>query len=685
MLAKRVGTWAVTFCLATALVVPAGVALAQTQVQPGFNLFSVEQDQEIGRQSADEAERQLPILHDRSIQAYVDGVGKRLAAVAPGAKYPYQFKVVNVSDINAFALPGGYLYLNRGLIEAAQNEGQLAGVMAHEMAHVALRHGTNQASKAYLGEAGLGLLGGLFGKKDTSTQQTIASIGGFGLNTLFLKFSRTAEEQADVVGAQMMAKAGYDPKDMVAFFDILASTQARDPSKVEQFFSDHPAPANRAVRIDQEIAMLTVKPIRSVGGFAQVKSELGRMSPAASMQQVAQGRAAPSSTQRSGGGDRSAAEIKVDAPSTQLRVFAQRDGLYQIEYPDNWRVFAADEGYGVTIAPDGGFVDTGSNRRELVSGVIVNHYDPFESDSSDRFSDGTGVIAGSTSLIRATNDLVDQILKINPNLQMVRDSERRSKIDGAPSLSVVLSGRSPVTGLDERVTVFTREIPDNHVIYALFIVPQQDSDRLNETFNRMISSLRVSDEKTSSSAERGVGGSLSGTNGSVSSGGGMSVPAGTVLTVSFDQTLSSADSRSGDRFTARVVDPVLLNGRVAIAAGSVVSGRVVDVKPAKKLGGRAQLNLEFASIRFASGGESPISASFNGQAESQKDAVTIGAAAAGGAILGRILGKDSESTVLGAVVGGAIGTGIAARKKGEEVNLPEGVAVEIHLDAPFSF
>ena len=684
MFAKRAGNWAATLCLATALAVSASLVSAQTQIQPGFNLFSVEQDQEIGRQSADEVQRQLPILHDRSIQAYVDGVGKRLAAAAPGAKYPYQFKIANVSDINAFALPGGYLYLNRGLIEAAQNEGQLAAVMAHEMAHVALRHGTNQASKAYLGQAGLGLLGGLVGKRDTSTQQTIASIGGFGLNTLFLKFSRTAEEQADVVGAQMMAKAGYDPADMVAFFDILANTQAHDPSKVEQFFSNHPAPANRAARIDQEISMLTVKPIRVFGGFTQVKSELRRMSPAASMQQVAQGQAAPASTQRSGGDDRTAAEIRVDAPSARFRVFSQRDGLYQIEYPDNWRVFEADQGYGVTIAPDGGFVDTGGNKRELVSGVIVNHYDPFDNDSNDRFSDPTGVIAGSTSLIRATNDLVAQILKVNPNLRMVRDSERRNEIDGAPSLSVVLSGGSPVTRQQERVTVFAREIPDEHVIYALFIAAQQDYDRLNETFNRMISSVRVSDAQThSSSSEQGVGSRPSG-EGSLSARG-TTVPAGTVLMVSFARTVSSADSHSGDRFTARVVDPVLLNGRVAIAAGSIVAGRVVDVRPAKKLGGRAQLNLEFTSLRFGSGGESPISASFNGQAESQKDAVTIGAAAAGGAVLGRILGKDSETTVLGAIVGGAIGTGIAARKKGEEVVLPEGVAVEIHLDAPFVF
>jgi len=102
-------------------------APAQTQVKPGFNIFSQEQDVEIGRQSAAEVEGQLPILKDRDVERYVSDIGKRLAAVAPGAKYPYQFKGVNVSDINAFALPGGFMHVNRGLVEVAQSEGELAG------------------------------------------------------------------------------------------------------------------------------------------------------------------------------------------------------------------------------------------------------------------------------------------------------------------------------------------------------------------------------------------------------------------------------------------------------------------------------------------------------------------------------------------------------------------------------
>ena len=677
---RRVSTSIAQHFLAMLMAMSAGAVFAQTRIDPGFNLFSVEQDQEIGRQSADEVERQLPILHDRSIEAYVNSIGQRLAAVAPGAEYAYQFEVVNVSDINAFALPGGYLYLNRGLIEAAENEGQLAGVMAHEMAHVALRHGTNQASKAYVGQAGLSLLGGLIGKEDRSTDQMISTIGGFGLNTLFLKFSRTAEEQADVTGAQMMAAAGYDPADMVAFFDILAATQDHDPGKVEQFFSSHPAPANRSARINEEIALLRVKPMRPVGGFEQVESELSRMRPAASMQQLAQLQEAPSSAPRSGSADRSVSEIAIERPSGDYRVFTQRDDLFQIEYPDNWSIYEAERGYGVTIAPEGGFVDTGGQERDLVSGVIVNHYDPFDADADDRFGGRSGLIEGDTTLIRATNDLIALILRANPNLEMVQDSERRSRLDEAPSLSVILTGTSPATDLEERVTVFTREIADDHVLYALFVTPRRDSNRLNEAFNRMISSLRVGNEKR----HDGPSGEQIGRS-SPPVGHGISVPSGTLLMVTFDETLSSDGSQPGDRFTARVVEPVLVNGQVAIAAGSTISGRVVAVQPAKRVGGRALLNLEFATLRLASGSEWPLSASFHEQSDSQskQDAAAIGGGAAAGAVLGRVFGKDSKGTVLGAVVGAAIGTGIAARNRGEEVTLPEGIAVEINLDKPF--
>src|SRR5262245_35159623 len=164
--------------LTLTLMVATMPALAQSY-RPGFNIFSPQQDYEIGRQSALAANRQLRTYSD----ARVTRIGKRLAAYAPGARFPYEFRVVNDSGINAFALPGGFVYVNKGALDAARNEDEIAAVIAHEIAHVSMRHGTNQASKAYLAQAGLGLVSGLFGGRGGSgLGQAMGMIGGFGLN-----------------------------------------------------------------------------------------------------------------------------------------------------------------------------------------------------------------------------------------------------------------------------------------------------------------------------------------------------------------------------------------------------------------------------------------------------------------------------------------------------------------------
>lgn len=492
-----------------ATVLVSGNASAQTKIKPGFNLYSTDQDIEIGRQSALEVERQLPILTNTAVNASVNAVGSRLAASIPGAKFPYQFKVVDVSDINAFALPGGYMYLNRGLIEAAKNEGQLAGVMAHEMSHVALRHGTNQASKAYMGQTGLGLLGGLLSNDSGSTDKTIAAVGGFGLNALFLKFSRADEEQADIVGAQTMAKAGYNPQDMVDFFEMLRAQQTRDPSKVEQFFSSHPAPEDRANRIRNEMTQLTIHPTAQRANVKQAKAILASMPEARSMTQIAQNQpasTAPAATRTYP--STPAGVAGIDAPSGTFQSFAPANAFFRIEYPSNWQAYRAADGLGVTMAPEGGFVDGGASERDLIYGVIVNHYAPFWNDGENtktpngRFSflgapgEAKATTIGTRNLAAATNDLVDQIFRTNPALRLVPDSQHTDTVDGGNALSLVLTGRSAVTGAEERVTVFTRDLPDHHVIYALFIAPGENYAQLSQTFNRMIASLRVNDAST---------------------------------------------------------------------------------------------------------------------------------------------------------------------------------------------
>lgn len=473
-----------------ALVIAAGPAWGQTNVRPGFNLFTVDQDVEIGKKSVVEVERQIPMLSQTEVSRYVANLGARLAAQAPGAKYAYQFKVANLSDINAFALPGGFVYIHRGLIEKVRSEGELAGVMAHEIAHVALRHSTNQASKAYIANAGIGILGGLLGgKTQTTTGQIVGAVGGFGLNALFLKYSRGAETQADIVGAQIMAKAGYDPMEMVRFFETLRKQAGSDPSKVAQFLSDHPAPVNREARVRQEAALLgPVHLASTVGSIATIQGDLGRLSPAPTKTQLA---SAQTPTTQGTQPTAEPAGISVERPSTLLRTFRQRQGLFELRYPDNWSAYAPSQGYGVMIAPRGGFVPTSAGRQNLICGFVVNHYVPFDGAVGNRYRDPLGSLFGKTPLEEATSDLVRQVMVANPHLSLVSGSEQRRTISGAPSFSVLLSGRSPVTGVGERVNVATRQLPDAHVVYMLLVAQAKDYAMLAPTSDRMVRSLKV--------------------------------------------------------------------------------------------------------------------------------------------------------------------------------------------------
>jgi predicted Zn-dependent protease len=264
---------------ACALLAPsAALAHTASELKPGFNVFSLQQDVEIGRQSAVEAERQLPILQDRYAESYVNQLISTLAAGIQGTRFPFQARIVNSNEINAFALPGGYMYVNRGLIQSAHTEGELAGVLAHEMSHVVLRHGTHNASRAYVAQAGLGVLGQVLsgGRRGSGSAQAINVIGGLGLNALFLKYSRDAESQADSLGAQLMARAGYDPMEMANFFDLLRQQEHSNPGGVAKFLSDHPAPADRAAHIRSEA--VAVRRPRDSGQLREVQAELQRYS-----------------------------------------------------------------------------------------------------------------------------------------------------------------------------------------------------------------------------------------------------------------------------------------------------------------------------------------------------------------------------------------------------------------------
>jgi hypothetical protein len=418
-----------------------------------------------------------------------------LAAQAPGARYPYAIQAVNASEINAFSLPGGPMYVNRGLFEAARNEAELAGVLAHEMSHVALRHGTHQASKAYLSQAGLGILGGLLGKNGGNTATIVNAIGGLGLNAVFLKFGRDAEYQADQLGAEIMAAAGYNPVAMADFFELLRREQGRDPGKLERLFSGHPPSADREARIREQAGSLQLARSSHVGGFDRMRADLRGLSPAPS--QVAQRGEESRSQDSRDNPDSGRYDVRVDEPSSRFQRFDQRNGFFTIDYPENWRAYAPDSGQAVSFAPDGGVVETANGQQAMLYGVIVNHYAPFEADQGSFERNYVPLEDRDQwrgNLAEATDDLVGTIIRSNTYLHAENGSARREQIDGASSYSVVLSGRSPVTGQEEKVTVVTRGLSDSHVLYALCIVPGSGYDSMARTFTHMLRTLNVNDD-----------------------------------------------------------------------------------------------------------------------------------------------------------------------------------------------
>jgi predicted Zn-dependent protease len=244
-----------------------------SEFKPGWNLFEPEEDIQLGRQSADKLAEQVALVADEEVVGYIKQVGANLTRAAPGHNFPYEFRVIASKEINAFALPGGTIFVNAGAILAAKSEGELAGVIAHEIAHVALRHGTNQASKQYVAITGREILDRITGGSSTRIGQIINSIGGAGANVLFLRFSRSAEREADLEGARIMAEVGYDPVDMASFFETLESEAGvRGP----EFLSDHPNPGNRIAAIKESIDKLRVDPdpVRNTEEFRRVKSRL---------------------------------------------------------------------------------------------------------------------------------------------------------------------------------------------------------------------------------------------------------------------------------------------------------------------------------------------------------------------------------------------------------------------------
>jgi hypothetical protein len=453
-------------CFALILVLTATPGL-EARVQPthGYDAFSTDDEIKLGQKNALEVRKQMPMLPDSDpVVKYVQALGAKLASNAPGYKWPYEFHVVNVKEINAFALPGGPIFVNLGTIQAADNESQLAGVMAHEISHVVQRHGTRAASKQMMAQLPLQVLGGLLGN-GTLAKATEMGIG-FGVGSYFLKNSRQSESEADLLGTDIMYDAGHEPHQMAAFFEKLEKQMgAGANSNFNQFMSDHPNPGNRAEAVSREVGTLSPRSYLSDSAdFRMVKERVAGMKPLSSQEVAAQ--------QKQAGGGTIEAGAPDITPSANLKQFSHNE--YAISYPDNWDVFG-DQSSSVTIAPKSGI-----SQNAVAYGVIIANYQPEESGAS---------------LDTATHELLASLRQSNSDLKQIGHDENL-RVNGAAGKSVDLVGSSPIKddlgkAIAERDWVVTTQRKDGTVLYLIFISPDKNFGAMRPAFEQMLRTLQV--------------------------------------------------------------------------------------------------------------------------------------------------------------------------------------------------
>ena len=459
---------------AVALVLTATLT-AQTAIKPPKNRYKPEDDVKLGREAAAEVRKQYPVIDDGQIKNYLDGLGRELVAQAPPdlnhAEFEYSFTPVNLKEINAFALPGGPMFVNRGMIDAAENEGQVAGVMAHELAHVLLRHGTANATKAQNAQFGAlagAIAGAIIGGRVGSAVQQGSQ---FGAGTLLMKYSREYEKQADLLGAQIMARAGYDPIDLARMFETI-SKQGRS-SGAPEWLSSHPNPGNRTQYISQEARMLQVAPSAARGrDFQAAKQALGGLPAASSMSEIAKRGTTDGGSTSAGGGLASTGTPGQPVPAPSRRMRTERGGsIFRVNVPDNWRALSANN---------------------FIRYVPENGYGPMNGQNVLTHGVELGVArAASTDLQSATDSFVDALVRGEPTVRRASDP-RAVTVAGRRGLATALVNRSPLGG-DERIDLVTTQLADGNLFYALTVVPDRDEAAYADTFESILQSIRLSD------------------------------------------------------------------------------------------------------------------------------------------------------------------------------------------------
>lgn len=491
----RVAIVAVALFLSMAL---ADQSLAQTDFpklpNPGNTSITREQQQQLGFQAAGEVYKQMPVLPDSSAETqYVRQLGKRLVETIPTQNsWPFQFHVVAQKEINAFALPGGQMFVNVGTITAAANEAQLAGVMAHEMSHVYMQHSAKQMQKTQLTQGLAGLAGAILGDKG-GTWGKLGQVGAqVGAGMVMLKYSRSDEAQADEVGAMILHRAGYNPQAMADFFKTLEAQGGSGP----QFLSDHPNPGNREAAIQREIqGWPSAKYQTDSTAFANARQHAAGLR-TYTADEIAQGAKTGQwsalNTQNGAvlnvpAGMASPEAASAESGTTRVNPVSWQDvmpsstflnadlGPMKMVRPENWGVIGPQQqGQSLIIAPRAGIVGNG-----IGYGVVINAV------SSQR---------NNGNIDQMTAEIVHNLQSGGGDLQPVGKTTR-IKVAGVRGRAVNMQSTSPFPDAKgqsqkERDRLVTIPRPDGSVVFLVFVAPDAEFQRLGPTFDKMLKSVR---------------------------------------------------------------------------------------------------------------------------------------------------------------------------------------------------
>ena len=438
----------------------------QAEVKVQRTSLTRDQELQLGKEAAAQVEREMEVVQNPEIERWLNQIGQRLAKAPQANAYPYYFKLVNEDSINAFALPGGPMYVHAGLLKAADNESEVAGVLAHEMSHVALRHGAAQISKQQTWGTLFGVIGTAIGAVSGGQCGMLCQAGEIGTslaeNSVLMKFSRGYEHDADLNGARMMAGSGWDPLGLPRFFEKLEAKlgTAAEPKGLSLWMSSHPATGSRIQYVSEDIKFYPRRDYTAdTGNFGRVKQAAASLPPP---------KPKPAALVLAKKGANPRTNLPPEFKDYQAVGFA-------IGLPGAWQVGQPQPGASLYLVPQGGVAKGQNGGVELLLGAMIDYYVP-----------QTGAVA--VRLDASTKEFVDSLRKGDSNLRA--DNPEQSEVGGKAALRTRIATRTSLAQDPDQTVYLYTVAREAGLWYVALAAPRSRLSEVDPVFRQMVGTVQ---------------------------------------------------------------------------------------------------------------------------------------------------------------------------------------------------